>query len=254
MTVDTTHALALAKRAARDAVLRLKTLLDKEVVIDSDSARDVKLAADRESERTILQILRSGSDWPVLSEESGWSGDSRAPVRWIVDPLDGSMNYLRRIPFCCVSIALWQDDEPLLGVIHDIDRDEIFSGVVGDGAWFNEAPMHVSAATRSDSAVLCMGFPLSTDFSPEALGRYIEHIRGYKKIRFLGSAALSLAYVGAGRTDAYYERDIKLWDIAAGLAIVSAAGGVVVKRPTTIEAAYDVAAAASASVLPGVAR
>ena len=226
------EALSLAKRAARETSDRLNVLRGGTIGIDSDSGRDVKLAADREAERIIIEILSQGFDHPILSEESGWAGRvGKEGVRWIVDPLDGSMNFLRGIPMCAVSIGLWKHDEPLAGVVHDINTHEVFSGIVGRGAWLGEKPMRVSKVSAMSSAVLCTGFPISTDFSPAALIGYVEQVRSFKKIRLLGSAALSLAYVAAGRADAYYERGIKIWDIAAGAAIVKAAGGSVVHSP-----------------------
>lgn len=229
--------LSLARDAARQSAGRLKELLGRPIQVESSIDRDVKLAADRESEQLIARVLRDGSDYPVLSEESGWIGGSgEEGMRWIVDPLDGSFNFLRGIPIFCVSIALWRGEEPLMGVIHDVHTGEVFSGIAGRGAWIgDDQPLHVSAVTTPSSAVLCTGFPISTDFSRAALSDYIEQVRNFKKIRLLGSAALSLAYVAAGRADAYYERGIKIWDVAAGIAIVKAAGGAVVSTPADLK-------------------
>jgi myo-inositol-1(or 4)-monophosphatase len=223
-----TAALSLAKEAARKSAERLGALLTLPIDVESSVNRDVKLKADRDAEDVIVSILRESSPHAVLSEESGWiEGSQTDGLRWIVDPLDGSFNFLRGIPVCCVSIALWRDDEPLLGVIHDIHSGEAFSGIVGRGAWLGSASIHVSSIDKPSNAVMCTGYPVSTDFSRSALLQYVEQVRGYKKIRLLGSAALSLAYLAAGRVDAYYERGIKIWDVAAGLAIVKAAGGAI---------------------------
>jgi myo-inositol-1(or 4)-monophosphatase len=226
--MNSNDALTLAKDAARQAAARLGALLVKPIHVDSQIDRDIKLAADREADRLIIRALRDGSAYPVLSEESGWIGESRSDgTRWIVDPLDGSINFFRGIPFCGVSIGLWRNDEPLLGVIHHIQTGEVFSGIVGSGAWNGDVAVKVSSVDTASNAILCTGFPIATDFARSALIEYVEHVRNFKRTRLLGSAALSLAYVAAGRADAYYEREIKLWDVAAGLAIVKAAGGAI---------------------------
>jgi len=195
--------------------------------VEKELIRDVKIRADRELESIILNRLLGETSYPVLSEESGYLGGDKtsSDYRWIVDPLDGSLNFSRGIPINCISIALWKGLAPKLGVIYDFNRSEIFSGVVGEGAWLNGKPINVSGIDEKSCAVLCTGFPVATDFSKTSLLDFVEKIRMYKKIRLLGSAALSLAYVACGRADVYAENDIKIWDVAAGIALVKAAGG-----------------------------
>lgn len=206
------------------------------------SDRDVKLEADRIAEERILEVLRDASPFDVLAEEGGMhpGSDPDSGLRWIVDPLDGSLNFLRGIPFCCVSVGLWRDNEPLLGVVHDFNRNEIFTGIVGEGAYLNGNEIRVSQVTEPRKATLCTGFPAATDFSADALGQFVDKVQNYKKVRLFGSAALSLAYVAAGRVDAYRERDIRIWDVAAGLALVKAAGGETAAEPTAVRDAMDV--------------
>jgi myo-inositol-1(or 4)-monophosphatase len=234
-----------AARAAGDQLSRSRTNAPR---ITAESQRDVKLLADVEAEDRIVEVLRGGSPFPILSEERGFIAgkESGNDTRWIVDPLDGSLNYLQGIPFYCVSIGLWSGHEPLVGVVYDFVRDELFTGVVGEGAWRNDTAIHAAATATCDRAVLSTGFPAATDFSADALGDFVERVRAYRKVRLLGSAALSLAYVACGRVDAYAERDIKLWDVAAGLAIVRAAGGLTVCKPTAVEHALTVYAGAPA--------
>jgi myo-inositol-1(or 4)-monophosphatase len=231
-----------AKRAARGAGRFLVRARVSGVTVTAEPPRDVKLEVDRQSEERIIQALRQDSGFAILTEEGGLvEGDgSRPDLRWIVDPLDGSLNYRQGIPFCCVSVGLWERDEPLLGVVYDFSHGELFSGIVGIGAWLNQALVRVSEARETQRAVLCTGFPVSTDFSSCALSGFVEQVRAYRKVRLLGSAALSLAYVAAGRADAYYERDIKIWDVAAGLAIVRAAGGAIVRMPSAVHGALTV--------------
>jgi myo-inositol-1(or 4)-monophosphatase len=125
--------------------------------------------------------------------------------------------------------------EPLLGVVYDFNRDEMFTGLVTEGAWLNGMPIKVSDVVEESKAVLCTGFPISTDFSELALLNFVKDIQSYRKVRLIGSAALSLAYVASGRVDAYQENDIAIWDVAAGIAIVKAAGGVAHFRPSKVE-------------------
>jgi len=134
------------------------------------------------------------------------------------------LNYSRNIPLCCISIGLWEENRPVLGVIYDFHSAEFYSGIAGEGAWCNELEIKASDVNRKDKAILCTGFPVNTDFSAESLMTFIQNIQQYKKIRLLGSAALSLAYVASGRADAYMENDIMVWDVAAGLAIASGSG------------------------------
>jgi len=179
------------------------------------------------SEKQIVSILSKKSLFPVLSEEMGkvWSPEQFPDYHWIVDPLDGSFNYWKDIPLCCVSVGLWRGSNPVLGAIYDFNRNELFTGIVGQGAWLNNMPMRVSNLSDQKKSVLCTGFPVSTDFSTSPIQQFISFVQNFKKIRLIGSASLSLAYVACGRVDAYFERDIKIWDVAAGIALVRSAGG-----------------------------
>ncbi len=119
----------------------------------------------------------------------------------------------------------------------------MFTGLVTEGAWLNGMPIKVSDCIEENKAVLCTGFPISTDFSESGLLNFVKSIQVYKKVRLLGSAALSLAYVACGRADVYHEQDIAIWDVAAGVAIVKAAGGVAHFRPSRIANRLIVSAA-----------
>lgn len=227
MNRDQSDWLDIAIFAVRDAGAFLKKARGGVITVTSEEGRDIKLALDLESEERIVSLLSKNAYFPILSEEMNqtWTPEAFPDYHWIVDPLDGSFNYWRDLPLCCVSIGLWHGKNPVLGAIYDFNRDELFTGVVGDGAWINGISMKVSDTPVLEKAVLCTGFPVSTDFSDAAIRQFISFVRDYKKVRLLGSAAISLAYVASGRVDAYCERDIKIWDVAAGMAIVSAAGG-----------------------------
>jgi myo-inositol-1(or 4)-monophosphatase len=219
--------LEVAVQSAQRAGAYLATHRATRPAITKELPRDVKLRADHESEEIIVNELQRASDFRILTEERGIieAPSEEKDYLWIVDPLDGSVNYLEGIPFCCVSIGLWHAGEPLLGVVFDFVHDQLFKGIVGQGARLNDEPISVKTSRRIDQSVLCTGFPVSMDFGSPSLTSFINQVREFKKVRLLGSAALSLAYVAAGRADAYYERNIKIWDVAAGLALVKAADG-----------------------------
>ena len=236
--------LALAETAARAAGARLAARDSSWLGTKSDDNRDVKVVADQKSEELIVQILTADSPFPVLGEEAGWRGQSNADgFNWIVDPLDGSANYARLIPLCCVSIALVQNNEPVLGVIYDFNADEMYGGIVGQGAWLNAQPITTSSVRERSKAILVTGLPVRRDFSPEAMAIFAQDMADWQKVRMIGTAALALAYVASGRADCYREENIMFWDVAAGCALVRAAGGTVsissgdLLEPKTVSAA-----------------
>ncbi len=227
---------SLAAEAARKAGAHLRDAFTRGTDVHSDAGRDIKTAADQEAEAIILQALTDGSAYPILAEESGSHGDVNpdTPV-WVVDPLDGTMNFTRGLPGSCVSIALCQGESPLLGVVHDFHRDDTYVGVVGSGATLNGARIRVSERTDVKQGILATGFPTHFAFDDAACQRLFGEYQRFKKIRMFGSAALSLAYVASGRVEAYAEDAIMLWDVAAGLALVMAAGGHVSTAPAGAE-------------------
>jgi myo-inositol-1(or 4)-monophosphatase len=214
----------LAKEAAVQAGNYLRSL--NCAIVDSQEGKDIKLEADRKSEGILFAILQT-TDIPILSEECGYVGMQKGGKRWIIDPLDGTANFWKGMrELSCVSVALWEDDVPILGVINRFQRKEVYSGVVGEGAWLNEEPLSVSGVAHINEAVLATGFPVWRNYEAESLSKFIKRVQGFKKIRMLGSAAIMGAFVAAGKIDTYIEEQIMLWDIAASSAIVKAAGGV----------------------------
>ncbi|MBI1321549.1 MAG: inositol monophosphatase [Candidatus Hydrogenedens sp.] len=230
--MDLTKELERAERAARAAGEQLRKHAASDQTILSQEGRDVKLQADQDAEAVILEILRE-SPFAILAEESGEHGEiaSDLPL-WVVDPLDGTYNYSRQIPFCAVSIALCRGEEPLLGVIYDFNRDEMFCGIVGQGATLNGTPIRVSEVRDRSQAVLVTGVPARSVFTPEVLMQFAQRMAVFKKVRLMGSAAVMLAYVCCGRADAYLENEIMFWDVAAGIALIRAAGGWVHIEPS----------------------
>ncbi|HEB9338254.1 TPA: inositol monophosphatase [Campylobacter coli] len=213
--------LEIAKLACYEAGNFLLNLREKK--INSSSGKDIKLQADLDSEKIICEILSNAFLYPILSEESYQISDSeKKGIYWVVDPLDGSLNFSQDIPFCCISIALYENNNPILGVIYDFYRDEMFSGIVGVDAWLNDKKIIPINRKKDDKkAILATGFSSYMSYNGEDLEKFISYIQNFKKIRLFGSAALSLAYVACGRVDAYYEKNIAFWDVAAGIAIIA---------------------------------
>lgn len=191
---------------------------------------DLVTAADRAAEKAIIAALLD--HYPahhIVGEEGGGHGVpvESADYLWFVDPIDGTTNFAHRIPHYSVSIALTdRDRQPLLGVIYDPSRDEVFAAVRGAGATLNGQPMRVTHRTTLDQSVICSGFPYDRRTNPDNNGvewlAFLPRVRGVRRI---GSAALDLAYVAAGRFDGYWERDLKPWDALAGMLLVTEAGG-----------------------------
>ncbi len=186
---------------------------------------DLVTEVDEQAERVIKEILLGAfPSYGMLAEESGRSS-GQEDARWIVDPLDGTTNYAHGLPIFCVSIALERAGEVVVGVVHDPMRQETYLAERGGGATLNGEPMRVSDTDELIQALIATGFPYDRAEMPEALelfGRFAAITRGMRR---LGSTALDLCYVAAGRLDGYYERGIWAWDIAAGSLILEEAGG-----------------------------
>jgi len=218
--------LQLAEAAARAAGEILRAEFSRGSTVKSEIGKDIKLAADVLAEEVLLKMLRAKSTYPILSEEAGEDATfSNAGLRWVIDPLDGTFNFSRRLPLCCVSVGLWNGMTPVLGVIYDFSSDSLYSGEVGVGAWRNGTPISVSAVQDPSKAALCTGFPAGGDFGRDSLMGLVQQVQHYKKVRMVGTAALALAFVAAGYVDAYQEDDINFWDVAGGIAVIVAAGG-----------------------------
>lgn len=227
--------LKLVESAIRQAGVLLRDIARRPLDVLNADGKDIKLQADRDSEQLIIDALRAGSDYPILCEERGEigaeSGANFDGKFWVIDPLDGTLNFSRGIPTCCISIALVDGsggaEKPLVGAILDFNRDELFTAAAGQGAWLNGAPMHVSDVTDPAQGVISTGFPSSADYSTEGLLPLIRRVQQFKKVRMIGAAAVSLAWVACGRIDAYAEDNTMLWDVAAGVLLVAEAGGTV---------------------------
>ena len=188
--------------------------------IHEEKGRDIKLIIDQDTEKLIRSNLQV-TDIPILGEEYG--GDIADGKYWVIDPIDGTANYFRGLDECCVSIALMENDEALLGVIYNFNNDQMYTAVKNHGAFLNNTKISVSDIASRDKASITTGFPASE--SIESSMSFLENLKGWKKVRMFGSAALSCAYVASGKCDYYAEKGVYLWDIAAGICIVKEAGG-----------------------------
>ena len=199
-----------------------------------DLPREVKAAADQTVEEDILRRLVE-TRHPVLSEEAGeLEGSANDGLRWVVDPIDGTVNFVRRLAPCAISIALCRGSTPVFGVIGEYPSGRLAWGGPSLGAFIDNRPICVSTTFSRSRAVLCTGFPSNFDFGDERVtAQFLEVSSEFAKVRMLGTAALSLMHVAAGSADAYSERDIMFWDVAAGLALVEGAGGSVQVSPAS---------------------
>lgn len=193
---------------------------------------DIVTAADTEIEAYLVrELTRLCPGHHIVGEEGGGQGASaaQAAYHWFVDPIDGTVNFASKLPHFCTSIALaTADREPLLGVVYDPTRRELFTAVRGGGAWLNGQPIRVTQTAELVDAVITSGFPYDKHTNPDnnlrEWGAFLVRIRGERR---LGSAALDLCYVGAGRLDGYWEKDLKPYDAMAGMLVVREAGGTV---------------------------
>ncbi|MBW8864754.1 MAG: inositol monophosphatase [Verrucomicrobia bacterium] len=223
--VATKSALAAAVKAARAAGKIMHINWHRPKRVNAAEAHDIKLELDVRCQALIEKIL--AADFPripVLGEE-GSTGDTTAEYRWVIDPIDGTVNYFYGMPHAAVSIALQHRAESVVGVIYDPFTDELWTTIKGQPTRLNGKIVRVSDRSKLNDCIIAMGFSKSRDNLKKSLPHLIRISKQAKKIRIMGSAALELAYVASGRLDAYVERTINLWDVAAGQLLVDNAGG-----------------------------
>ena len=224
-TINLKDELKVAKLAALASGDFLKTKKNDLNVETFSSERDIKLEADVAAEALIKKIIQDESNIPILAEESGKSSENLGDIFWVIDPLDGTANYSRDIPICCVSIALIKNLIPVVGVIYDFNNNDLYVGSSEQEAMLNDKKISVSQTLKKHDGVLVTGLPNATDYSDQAMIDMIKDFQGWRKVRMIGSAAMASAYVASGKADVYKELGTYLWDVAAGAAIVNAAGG-----------------------------
>lgn len=221
--------LELAERAARAAGEVLMSYFGRaaEGLASKTSPTDPVSDADREAERVIRELLASERPEDGLVGEEGSRIEGDRARRWIVDPLDGTVNFLYGLRTWAVSIALEDDDGLAVGVVFNPVDSECFSAVRGEGALMNGREIRVTGCPALDRAMVATGFSYEADRRREQAELLVRLLPRIRDVRRAGAAALDLAYVAAGRVDAFYERGLKRWDEAAGRLLVKEAGGVV---------------------------
>jgi myo-inositol-1(or 4)-monophosphatase len=229
--------LATATNAARTAGALLRENFGRTPEVNEFAAHDIKLELDVRAQTLITNtVLTQHPDHAFLGEE-GTAGNADSEFQWVVDPLDGTVNYFYGIPHFCTSIALQQKigdgaARTLVGVIYDPMRDELWSTSVGDNpSLLNGAPVQVSPRARLGEAIVSVGLAKVSETISANMPVLQEMSHSVRKCRMMGSAALDLAYVACGRLDAYIEAGISVWDVAAGILLVENAGGVVRMQP-----------------------
>ncbi len=221
--------LDTAIKAAKEAAVIQLEYLNKELDIQTKASEfDLVTKADKLAEAKIIEVIsKVFPEHSFLAEESG-KATRDSDYLWIVDPIDGTVNYAHGFPQFCCSIGLYFKEEALLGVVYDPCRDELFTAQKGEGAFLNGQKISVSKIDSLKKALLATGFPALKD---ELLQKNLEYFKAFlgkcQAIRRPGSAALDLCYVACGRIDGFWELGLSPWDTAAGALLVREAGGII---------------------------
>lgn len=228
MDLDTIndHAIALIKEVGNWIKFQQESFTKNH--IEEKGLNNLVSYVDKEAEQKIVSgLTKIFPEAGFLTEEGTIAQNESAEWQWIIDPLDGTTNFIHGIPFYCVSVALAQDGDIIIGIIYDPNLDECFHAIKGKGAFLNTKPITVSASTSLAHSVVATGFPHR---SFERMEEYIQSLeyffRNTRSLRRLGAAALDMAYVACGRMDAFFELKLMPWDIAAGTLLVREAQGV----------------------------
>lgn len=220
--------LDVAIEAATQAGKFLKYSLGRVKTIETKEGEERNLVSDidKASERKIIEIIRRRFPAHAILAEEGGGTSADSEYTWVIDPLDGTTNYLHGVPIYCVSIGLERNGEVVAGAIYDPNHDELFTAEKGSGAFANGKRLKVSEANTLISSLLVTGFPYDIATHPgDAVNHFVHFLMEAQGIRRLGSAALDLAYVAAGRLDGFWEVNLHPWDMAAGVLLVKEAGG-----------------------------
>ncbi len=242
MIMDLKNLMNIAIDASKEASNILVKNKNLDELDNSSHIKDIKLASDVNSEKILKKFIEQKSKYPILGEELGKSQKNLGEIFWVLDPLDGTFNYSRNIPISCISVALVKNFEPILGVIYDFNNDELYTGSTIQKAMLNDKNINVSDINEINQSVLLTGFPVNSDFSEENIKNKINDYRKYKKIRMIGSAAISCAYIASGKAEVYKEEATNLWDVAAGVIIIRSAGGKAEITNSTDEFSLDIVA------------
>lgn len=227
--------LTLATAAAREAGALLRENFGGDHEVDEMLTHDIKLALDVKSQDLIEKRILETFPGHAIYGEEGVAGNQDSDTEWIVDPIDGTVNFFFGIPHFCVSIAMRQGGELKIGAIYDPMLDEMFAVDFEGPARRNGRPVRPSDRGELSEAVVTLGFSKSKESIDAGMERYRRFAHRVRKTRMMGSAALALAYIACGRLDAYVEKMISIWDIAAGQLMLERGGGKVELSPSEID-------------------
>lgn len=219
--------LDVAKKAALGAGKYLSDNFNNHKIVNESSQHDIKLQLDIECQNIIEKIVMEHRPDYSLYGEEGIIGNEVSEYEWIVDPIDGTVNFFYGIPHFCVSIALRKGNQIVLGVIYDPSCNELWEVEEGGLVLLNQNQTKVSERVHLEESIVTVGFSKTAKGGEIGMKRFEKVSQRVRKCRMMGSAALAMSYVASGRLDAYVESEISLWDIAAGKILVESAGGIV---------------------------
>lgn len=250
-TIEPDKLLEVAKSAALKAGdFILKVMESKELEVAQEHDHDIKIKLDSDTQDLLTKLIcKEFPDHAILGEEGGEGSDGEG-YEWILDPIDGTVNLFYGIPHFCISIACRYHGDIQAGVIWDPSRKECFHAIHGGGAYLNDKQIHVSKRKHLNEAILALGFSKGKETVAKCLELYQFYGPRSRKLRAMGSAALDMAYIAAGRMEAYIEQGIKIWDIAAGMLILQEAGGKIVLTPWKEKHHYHICASNGLIDLP----
>jgi myo-inositol-1(or 4)-monophosphatase len=219
--------LEFAIRLGKKAGDYLRDHLSGDFEVEHKGLRDLVTRVDRGSQALIVEEIEHAFPEHSIMAEEGFQTQKDSPFTWIIDPLDGTANYVHRVPFFCVSIALYKSGEPYVGVCFNPVSRELFWAQAGKGAFMNDARIRVSSTELLIDSLLVTGFPYVHSDIDTVMARFTRIVKASQGVRRFGSAAMDLCYVAAGYLDAFWEIGLKPWDVAAGVLILLEAGGTV---------------------------
>lgn len=218
--------IQIAKRAGE--YIRHESLKFDRKNIEEKGINNLVSYVDKEAEKMIVQTLKFTMKEAGFITEEGTEKESESEYNWVIDPLDGTTNFMHGLPPYSVSIALLHKDNPLVGVIYEINSDSCFYAVKGGKAYCNHEEIHVSSVSKFKHGLYITGFPYDLFDEVSRFTQLFEHfMRHTHGIRRFGSAAVDLAYVAAGKSEGFFQKGLNIWDVAAGALIVKQAGGIV---------------------------
>jgi len=223
--------LDLAVAAAQAAGKLLRSHFGSPLNVDAMETHDIKLELDVQTQTLITQMILDHFHDHAIYGEEGLAGNQSSPNQWILDPIDGTVNFFYGIPHFCISIAMREHGQLQVGVIYDPIRDEMWQVRKGGPPLLNGKPIAASKRTAVSDSILSVGFSKTKTTIDSGLPLFADLVYRARKCRMMGSAALDMAYVASGRLDAYIEQSVSLWDVAAGILLVEAAGGSVKMEP-----------------------